>query len=130
MSATLKADPMLLRRVMETLPRFTYRFSNEVELHLAMAAVLDGAGIEYQREVVAGPRDRFDFLLPSGIVIEAKVKGSLSPALIQCARYLARADVSVVLLVTTRFWGRSVGPQYVTKAGKTVHTIQLKGASF
>lgn len=121
---------MLLRRVLETLPRFAYRFSNEVELHTAMAGVLDAAGIAYTREFVAGPQDRFDFLLDSGIVIEAKVKGSLSPALAQCARYLAREDVSVVVLVTTRYWGR-VAPEYRTKSGdKPIHTIQLRGAAF
>lgn len=116
---------------METLPRFTYRFANEIELHRGMADVLTGAGIEFQREVVAGPRDRFDFLCSGGIVIEAKVKGSMAPALTQCARYLDREDVSVVVLVTTRYWGGSAAAKYTTKAtGKTIHTIKIKGASF
>ena len=126
----MKPNAMLLRRVLETLPRFAYRFSNEVELHKAMALVLDGAGIAYQREFVAGPQDRFDFLLDSGLVIEAKVKGSITPALSQCARYLKRDDVSAVVLTTTRYWGRTL-PIYHTKDGnKPIHTIQLKGASF
>jgi hypothetical protein len=126
----MKPDALLLRRVLETLPRFSYRFSNEAELHKAMALVLDGAGIEYEHEHAAGPEDRFDFLLDSGIVIEAKVKGSITPALSQCARYLNREDVSAVVLTTTRYWGRTL-PIYHTKdGGKPIHTIQLRGASF
>lgn len=131
MTDHIKPDAMLLRRVVETLPRFAYRFADEVGLHKGMAQVLTEAGIEFEREHVAGPRDRFDFLLPSGIVIEAKVKGSVTPALIQCARYLERPDVSVVVLVTTRYWGGAIQDKYTTKVTKKViQTIKLKGASF
>lgn len=126
----MKPDAMLLRRVLETLPRFAYRFSNEIELHKAMALVLDGAGIPYTREFVAGPQDRFDFLIDSGIVIEAKVKGSVTPALSQCARYLKRDDVSAVVLVTTRYWGATAREYRTKDTGKSIHTIQLKGAAF
>lgn len=123
-------DPMLLRRLMETLPRFCYRFGNEIELHRGIAEVLTGAGIAFEREVVAGPRDRFDFLCPGGIVIEAKVKGSMAPALAQCARYLARHDVSAVLLVTTRHWGADTAAKYTSTSSKSVHMLKIKGASF
>ncbi|MBY0238617.1 MAG: hypothetical protein K2X55_04820 [Burkholderiaceae bacterium] len=120
---------MTLRRVVETLPRFAYRFADEVNLHEGMATVLEDHGIAYQREVVAGLRDRFDFLVEGGIVIEAKIKGSLSKALDQVKRYAARADVTAVVLVTTRFWGASQ-PQALQLHGKPVHVIKLQGASF
>lgn len=120
---------MILRSVAETLPRFSYRFANEVALHEGMAQVLTEAGIEFQREVVAGPKDRFDFLVEPGIVIEAKIKGSLSQALTQIARYAARSDVAAVVLVTTRFWG-GAGTKVDQLHGKPVRIIKLTGASF
>lgn len=126
----MKPNPLLLNRIVAELPKFAYRFANEAELHSGIAAVLDQAGIQYQHEFIAGPKDRFDFLIDTGIVIEAKIKGSLSPALIQCARYLKRDDVSVVVLVTTRTWGR-VAPEYTTKdSRKPILTVALKGAAF
>ncbi|MET3512782.1 hypothetical protein ABIC63_000547 [Pseudacidovorax sp. 1753] len=130
MSNRAKANPLLLRRVLEELPRFAYRFADEVELHEGMAQVLTGAGVPFVREHIAGPQDRFDFLIDSGIVIEAKVKGSLPPALQQCARYLDRDDVSVVILAVTRYWGKAQ-PEYRSKrTGKSIHTVHLRGASF
>lgn len=126
----MKPNPMLLRALMQVLPQFTYQYGNETQLHKGMSTVLTGAGIAFKHEHVAGPKDRFDFLCDSGIVIEAKVKGSMSPALIQCARYLDRDDVSAVVLVTTRYWGGSGALLHRTKAGKEIHVIQIKGASF
>lgn len=120
---------MLLRRTVETLPRFAYHFGDELQLHQGIADVLDGAGIRYAREVVAGPRDRFDFLVDPGIVIEAKIKGSLSKALDQVKRYAARDDVMAVVLVTTRYWGLSQ-PDVLQMHGKPVHVVKLQGASF
>jgi hypothetical protein len=120
---------MILRSVVETLPRFSYRFATEIALHEAMAEVLTAAGIAFAREVVAGPKDRFDFLVAPGIVIEAKINGSLSQALAQIDRYAARADVTAVVLVTTRFWG-GAGAKVDQLHGKPVRIIKLTGASF
>lgn len=122
---------MLLRRIEALLPRFTYRYGNELALHGAMAEVLAGAAIEFERERVAGPRDRFDFFLPPGIVIEAKVKGSLPDALRQCDRYAERDDVLAVLLVTTRLWGRTPALKRDAELrGKPFRMITLRGAAF
>jgi len=119
---------MLLRCVVELLPRFAYRFSSEAILHKGMAQVLADAGIEFEHELVAGPKDRFDFLLPGGIVIEAKVRGSMSAALEQLRRYAARDDVSAVVLVTTRYWGRA---QLVDELnGKPIRMVKLQGDAF
>lgn len=122
---------MLLRRVVELLPRFAYRFTNEIALHDGMAEVLTGAGIAFEREHVAGPKDRFDFLLPPGLVIEAKVKGSFSEALRQVDRYAARDDVLAVALVTSRFWGRTPAlRQNAELHSKPFRMVCLRGASF
>lgn len=126
----LKPNPLVLRRVTQELPRFAYRFANEVDLHSGISKVLTEAGLEFQHEFVAGPDDRFDFLLPTGIVIEAKTKGSLSQALGQCARYLKRDDVSTVVLVAARHWGRTA-PRYVSRENeKQIQVLHLKGAAF
>lgn len=125
----MNPNPLLLRRVVEELPRWSYRFANEAELHRGIADVLAQAGVPFEHEHVAGPRDRFDFLVPSGIVVEAKTKGSFAQALSQCSRYLARDDVSAVVLVAARLWGRTA-PTYHTKSGKQVHVVHLRGAAF
>lgn len=124
------ATPLLLRRVLQQLPRYAYRFANELELHAGIDQVLSQEGVPFQREFVAGPQDRFDFYLPGGIVIEAKTKGSLQPALLQAARYLEREDVSVVVLAVTRYWGRTAAQYKAQGSGKLIHTIHLKGAAF
>lgn len=123
--------PMLLRTVVELLPRFSYRFSSEMDLHAGMAQVLTSHGVEFERERVAGPKDRFDFYLPPGIVIEAKVKGSFPEALRQVQRYAERDDVQAVVLATSRFWGRTPALRPNAKlGGKPFHMITLRGASF
>lgn len=118
----------VLARVTDLLPRYSYRFSSEVELHQGIALALDQVGIPYVREFVAGPCDRFDFLLATGIVIEAKIKGSLSQAMPQLQRYMQRADVSGVILATTRYWGAAdIVP---TLDGKPVRMVKLRGDAF
>lgn len=94
----------LLEQISNLLPRFSYRFADEAQLHKGIAAVLGTAGIDFEHERVAGPKDRFDFFC-SGIVIEAKVHGSFSTALRQIDRYIARDDVEGIVLLTTRQWG-------------------------
>lgn len=127
---TAIAAPMLVRSVTTILPRYAYRFSSEAELHKGIAQVLSGAGIAYQHEYVAGPQDRFDFLLDGGIVIEAKTKGSLAKALIQCNRYLQRPDVAAVVLVATRQWATHEVDMAMAGQGKRIHVVRLKGAAF
>jgi len=121
-------NPLILRRVVENLPRFQYRFSNEVGLHEGIDYVLRQSMVEFEREVVATAQDRFDFLVDDSIVIEAKVKGSLSPALRQCARYAALPQVQAVVLVATRFWAGTPA-QYVA-CGKPIHIVRLQGKAF
>ena len=117
----------VLETIASTLPRFGYRFSDEAQLHNGIAKVLDEAGIEYEHEKVAGPKDRFDFFC-SGIVIEAKIHGSFSEAMRQADRYLAREDVAGLVLVTTRHWGKYMPPAQVSMDGGVV-TMRYMGPS-
>ncbi len=120
---------MVLRRVVETLPRYSYRFDSEATLHRGIAEVLAANQVPFAHEHVAGPRDRFDFLVEPGIVIEAKVNGSLSPAIAQSVRYLERADVTALVIVTTRFWGLQGRLRPMWK-GKPMRMVKLSGTSF
>lgn len=120
---------LMLRCVVETLQRYRYRFSSEVSLHDGMAQALTEGRIAFKREFVAGPQDRFDFLVEPGIVIEAKIKGSLSTALHQVDRYAARDDVRAIVIATTRFWSGTL-VQNPTLRGKPLRAVKLNGASF
>lgn len=119
----------LIDQVVSELRAHSYRFTRETDLHKGMAWVLAQAGIAFEREVVAGPRERFDFLLEGGLVIEVKVNGSLADALLQCKRYADRPDVTAIVLVATRHWANKTSPD-LTVSGKPVRLVKLKGASF
>lgn len=99
-------DELVLRRLVNELPKYRYRFHGEKELHDGIAAVLDGIGLKYERERVASKEDRFDFLLEGGVVIEAKVAGSLGDANRQVVRYCRLECVRAIALVTTKRWDR------------------------
>lgn len=95
---------LLLVRLHNDLPHYGFAFTNEVQFHEGLATVLTNLGVSFQREFVAGERDRFDFLCEGGLVIEAKIKGSFSEALRQVDRYCQRDDVHAVLIVATKLW--------------------------
>ena len=120
---------MRLRRVIEALPRYSYSFSNESELQHCLANALELEGVPFVREHVAGPADRFDFLIEPGIVIEVKCKGSMSQALSQCGRYLKRDDVQAVVLAAARSWAGQQ-PALATVSGKPLHVVKLRGRAF
>jgi len=81
-------------------------FSNEIELHLGIAQLLDGLGVHYQTEVIMTPEDRIDFLLnldnEEKVGLEAKVDGSLASVTRQLWRYADSPLIDTLLLVTTR----------------------------
>jgi hypothetical protein len=90
----------MLSMITDTLVQYGYRFRDEKQLHQGMMKVMDRAGIEYEHEYTAGS-DRFDFFC-DGIVIEAKIKGSLADALRQAERYCQNPLVKAVLIVSTK----------------------------
>lgn len=76
-----------------------HRYSNEIELHMSLAATLTEAGIDFEREVkVIG--GRIDFLI-GDLGVEVKVKGSLGALARQVARYTAEPRIGSILIVTT-----------------------------
>lgn len=101
----------LLDYLARELPRYSYATQDERQFHDGLADVLTRLDLRFAREVVAGPRDRFDLVVEDAVVIEAKIKGSFSAAVRQVARYCARDDVHAVLLISTAPWSHPRVPQ-------------------
>lgn len=121
---------LLLDRLVAELPKYSYAIRDEKQLHDGIAAVLAKNDVLFEREHIAGPLDRFDFLLPGGLVLEAKIKGTWSQALRQVDRYCQRVDVTGVLLVTTRLWGHVSSTRTIALRGKPVRVVHLGGQAF
>lgn len=119
----------VIAAISAALQSYSYRFGREVDLHEGIAHALESHALPYQREYIAGPHDRFDFLVDGQVVIEAKIKGAMSGALIQCKRYAEHSDVAAVILVTTKQWGRTADSSLMVR-GKPVRVIKLRGAAF
>lgn len=126
-SAELK---FLINRIVVALPRYGYRFSNEIVFQDGIAKVLNDEQIAFQREYVAGPADRFDFFIEGGVVIEAKIKGSFSQAARQVMRYAERDDVSAVILAATRYWAAAGQNFKDTYNGKPARLLKLSSVAF
>ncbi|HVI60113.1 MAG TPA: hypothetical protein VM619_14740 [Luteimonas sp.] len=117
MDAIASRDEFLracLCQLRDLLQGHRYTFRDEVQLHEAIAMVLEQAGIPFAREKVITPVSRLDFYLPlPRIGIEVKTQGSAAVAWRQVERYLAHDDVDGVLLAASRSWARmkaGVGP--------------------
>lgn len=123
-------DRALMARVLRALDRHSFRFANEAQLHNGIAQVLRVEGIGFEHEDVAGARDRFDFRC-GRVVVEVKVKGSLSAALSQVARYARREDVGGVILASTCRWASSpaLGAE-LQVSGVPIRVIKLKSTAF
>jgi hypothetical protein len=106
-------------------PRLRYSYTHEIELHRGIGQVLADAGEVTDREVILGPRDRIDFLLPDGVGIEVKVAGQAGDVLRQLVRYAASPRVAGLLLVTTR--RRHVQGLPTAVAGKPLCPLLLRG---
>lgn len=91
---------MSIERIWDALSGKRYRYHNEVALHEGLAAALDEAGIDYQREVhVTG--GRIDFVVDD-VGIEVKVNGSPDALRRQIVRYAADDRFTTFLVVTTK----------------------------
>lgn len=129
MANTASAVELTLRRLANELPRYGYRFGSEKELHDGIAHVLTQIGLPFRHEHTATEKDRFDFLLENGVVIEAKIGGSMSDAATQVDRYCALDSVVGVAIVTNQAWGRRVRKALVMR-GKPVKAIVIRRNAF
>ncbi len=90
---------MTLLDLRTLLAAYRYSWTNEDDLQRGVAAVLDQAGIEYERERHISSGSRPDFLVEA-TAIEVKVKCSQSDVLRQLHRYAEHDAVEAVLLLT------------------------------
>lgn len=100
-----------------------FRSADEAGLQVAIAAVLDGAGVPYVREARLGTAGRIDFLV-GRVGLEVKVKGAVKDVRTQLARYAEHPDVDAVVLVT-RCLRHKMPP---TLCGVPILVISLWGA--
>lgn len=87
--------------VLAALRCYEFRYANEDDLQVGVAAALELAGFDVEREVRLAPGDRIDMLVDA-VGIEVKVAGTTASAARQCARYLRSSRVDELILVTSR----------------------------
>ena len=121
---------MTLSQLLPQLEGIPGALFSEDTLQCKIATLLDGLGLEYQREARLSARDRVDFLVRMGVIrvaIEVKVAGSRHGLLRQVARYCAHDEVDAVVVVTnlTRHTGL---PEQL--GGKPVRVALLLGGAF
>ena len=115
----------MIADVVNVLARRRFRYNTEVDLHEAIAAAFDAAGIAYEREVqIAG--GRIDFIVRD-VGIEVKIKGSTEALRRQVEGYSAEERLTEVLVVTTRPTHRPVSG--LTTNGKRVRVLTIGGLS-
>jgi hypothetical protein len=107
-------------------------WQNETQLQEELSALLSAAGIHHQREVaLTGSQrpgtERIDFLLPDGVGMEIKVKGSVPAVTRQLQRYAHTPEVAALILATTRPIHTQVP---ATVAGITVHVHVIQGGAW
>lgn len=115
-----------LRAIAHALGSYSYRYGDEAQLHDRLAEVLTAQPCRFDRERRIDARNRFDFLIAGGIVVEVKVDGSLGQALRQIERYAALDDVAAVLLATTQRWGAGPIDSRAMFHGKPFEMVRLR----
>lgn len=105
---------------------YSYRYAHETQLHDRLAEVLLEQRVEFERERSIDAKNRLDFFVAGGIVVEVKVDGSLAQALRQIERYAALEDVAAVLLATTQRWGDDQIKKGATFRGKPFQMVRLR----
>lgn len=96
--------PVTVDQVLEALRRIRiHPAAAETDLYYAISAELRADGIPFEREVLLGPRNRIDYLIPGGVGIEVKKGKPNSRALeAQAERYCRFDQVTALILVVER----------------------------
>lgn len=118
-------DNVRIERVRTALGAQSYRFTDEAELQEGIAEALAIAGLAFEREAVLSPKDRVDFLLPGGLVIEVKIDGSISALTRQVFRY-TELDVAAAVVVVASLARLCKLPEEMN--GKPVRVFCVKRA--
>lgn len=89
-------------QVLEAIEDFRFTYDNEVELQSAIALAFADRHVPYEREARLGADLKIDFLIPGGIGVEIKIKGSPSEVARQLLAYANRPEITCLVLVTAR----------------------------
>lgn len=112
--------------VATVLGAYGYRFHSEADLQQGLERVLVQHKVPHVREANLSTGDRVDFLLPAaGVGIEVKVGGSWPALVRQLHRYANAAEISSLLVVTSRARLQVDLPS--TIAGKPVRALRVGG---
>ncbi|WP_415679133.1 hypothetical protein [Tsukamurella hominis] len=98
-----------------------FRYRDEFELHLALAARLDEVAVAHQHEVAVPGGGRIDFVF-GRVGMEVKIKGAATQVQRQLERYAATGLFDHLILLTTRPVHRSI-PRVLRGVPVTVQTI-------
>jgi hypothetical protein len=115
--------PDTVSRLMEALASARFACGDEAELQEAVALVLDGAGLAYQREVRLSPRDRVDFMVDGGIALELKVTTSQKSLLAQVLRYAAHSQVTAIVVGSTTHRALGIPTEAHGKPMRVIHMV-------
>lgn len=112
-----------LETILSALSRARITAAHESDAQEQIAAALRGAGIECEREVRLGERDRVD-ILAGRIAIEVKTKPVSSPVLWrQVQRYATHDRVETVIVASTLY--RNVAGLPEELAGKPIIPVVI-----
>lgn len=114
---------VLVEQVLASLRRLRVQsIGLEYDLQALIAEQFDRDGIPYVKEYKLGPRNRVDFLVAGGIVVEVKKgKPNSGELAAQADRYAAFEVVADVILVVER----NVFNYHQEANGKPVHYVAL-----
>lgn len=90
----------LIRKVVSLIRETPLVMNNEKRLQDEIEKVFLESGVPCRREVDLGGGDVIDFMLPSGVGLEVKIKEGKRAIYRQCKRYCSHAQVTNLVLVS------------------------------
>lgn len=113
----------MINRIRAAIEAYHFHFDNETELQEAIGQALAENGIPFERHPRLSAQDIPDFMIPPGICLEIKIKGSQASVLRQIHRYAQQPQVEAIILASTK--NRHEMPPELN--GKRVVGIALNG---
>jgi hypothetical protein len=109
-------------RLVSVLKAARFACQDEADLQIGVARLLDSLGLQYLREHSLSARDRVDFFLPGGIVLELKVATDGAALLRQVLRYAQHDGVAEIIAASTTHHALALPD---TVQGKPLHRVHL-----
>lgn len=97
-----KKKPVSLSALIRIIENMKIMVSEESNLQDALARLFDALDLKFEREKTIAPGLRPDFMLSGGVVVEVKIKDSLSALTRQTHAYLGVNTVNAILVVSNK----------------------------